>query len=86
MQKWEYLFLVATWHDDWKVETVNGENIRDWEYGPTMYEYLNQLGGEGWEIINVQYFTTFNQEGHIPDELYENYRIALKRMCPENVQ
>jgi len=84
MQKWEYLFLVASWHDDWKIETANGANIQNWEYGPTMYEYLNQLGEQGWEIINTHYHTTFNEEGHIPDELYEHYRIALKRILPDS--
>ena len=79
MQQWEYKFLIASWHDGWKIEMVNGETLTDWEYGLSMYDYLNQLGAQGWEIVSMQYFTSFNQEGHIPDEVYENYRIAMKR-------
>jgi hypothetical protein len=82
MQTWEYLFLKATWRSGWKIEHVNGDPIDDWDEGPSMYAYINELGAEGWEMVNMQYFTTFDQEGEPTSDDYENYRFVMKRPLP----
>ena len=51
MQKWEYL----------KVETANGSMpyslngvaIKDWKKGPNIFEFIGQLGDEGWEMLTA---------------------------------
>ena len=47
MQKWEYSFVFATVTDDgeFRPRFANEEELDDWQAGPTMYEYANQLGG-----------------------------------------
>jgi hypothetical protein len=53
MQKWEYLFVVAEHgRHNWHPRRVNGQELRDWEKGPTISEYANQLGMEGWELVS----------------------------------
>jgi hypothetical protein len=32
---------------------VNGEELDGWKDGPIIYEYLDQLGAEGWELAGV---------------------------------
>ena len=51
MQKWEYLVLSTV---DWKKWTENGREIRDNRLvvgTPLLYDYLNELGKQGWELI-----------------------------------
>ena len=36
---------------EWKAHMVNGRELRDWKKGPNLYDYLNQLGREGWELV-----------------------------------
>jgi hypothetical protein len=79
MQTWEYLFLRAAWRSGWKIDQVNGVLLEDWDEGPSMYDYINRLGSQGWEMISMQYFTTFDQEGEPISDDYENYRFVLKR-------
>ena len=79
MQKWEYIFLTATWNEGWKVELVNGETVEDWQDGPSMFDYVNELGQQGWDMISWQYFSTFDHDGLPPEVDYEHYRMALKR-------
>ena len=58
MQKWEYLFAVAEVHaawgeEIWRPRWVNGEELREWKRGPTVQQFANQLGQEGWELVQV---------------------------------
>ena len=61
VQRWEY--TTAYWYDN-ELRTVNGESLprRDWSTIP-FYQWLTQLGDEGWELVcvsevseNSQYF------------------------------
>ena len=52
MQKWEYCFVTAdTEKDQWRARHVNDRELSDWKKGPTMSQYANQLGEEGWELV-----------------------------------
>ena len=46
-------------------QLVNGQDLRDWKK-TTVYEFVNQLGEEGWELANAT----------------ENYRFIFKRPKP----
>lgn len=52
MTQWEYKFVVCNFHADfWRPESVNGKKLENWKKGPTMTEYSNQAGSEGWEMV-----------------------------------
>ena len=71
--KWEYLFVVCEHlRGDWRPQFVNGQELNNWQHGPTIYEYSNQLGQQGWELVNL--VTGHNDEG---STLY--YRLVFKR-------
>jgi hypothetical protein len=56
MQKWEYLFVDAL--GDGKVLRpfcMNGQELRDWKKGANLYDFVNQLGEQGWELIAAPY-------------------------------
>ena len=61
MQKWQYLMLVLGWEQEKKffywmdigtkvLDGIAGEKID----GKGIEKVLNQLGQEGWELVNVQ--------------------------------
>jgi hypothetical protein len=51
--KWEY--LVVSFHDQngWRARFVNGHELENWPQGPQLHHVLDQLGEDGWELINV---------------------------------
>ena len=53
MQKWEYYFVFATVTNDgeFRPRFANDEELDGWQEGPTLYEYANQLGASGWELL-----------------------------------
>ena len=54
MQKWEYLFVFATIagnDGEFRPRFANDEELDNWQKGPTMYEYANQQGENGWELL-----------------------------------
>ena len=53
MQKWEYSFVFATVTNDgeFRPRFANDKELDDWQAGPTLYEYANQLGESGWELL-----------------------------------
>jgi hypothetical protein len=53
MQKWGYYFVFATVTNDgeFRPRFANDEELDDWQAGPTLYEYSNQLGESGWELL-----------------------------------
>ena len=54
MQKWAYLFLTAEKaNSGWQPRFVDGEELQGWQEGPSLYEFSNHLGAEGWELVNV---------------------------------
>jgi hypothetical protein len=54
VQKWEYLQVQCDWGEKGYYAVprrVNGQELRDWKKGPSVYVYLNELGAQGWELI-----------------------------------
>jgi hypothetical protein len=51
--QWEY--LVVSFHDQngWHARFINGHELDDWQRGPQLHDVLDQLGEDGWELINV---------------------------------
>lgn len=51
-QRFEYLRLVT---DDYgkKIRYSNDEELADWKSGPSVSEYLRQIGDLGWELVAV---------------------------------
>ncbi len=51
MQKWEYQFVVVskTHAGFWRVSLVNEQDIFP---QPSLHDYSNQVGNDGWELIS----------------------------------
>ncbi len=51
--QWEY--LVVSFHDQngWRARFVNGHELENWPQGPQLHDVLDQLGEDGWELINI---------------------------------
>lgn len=73
VDKWEYVFVTCDYaNDDWQPRYVNGEELRDWENGPPMYTFCNEMGNHGWEMVTLALTTT--SQGSTLD-----YRLVFKR-------
>ncbi len=51
--KWEYLIVSFHEQNGWRARFVNGHELENWPQGPQLHHVLDQLGEEGWELINV---------------------------------
>ena len=49
MQKWEYLQIVC---DEGHPRYVNGQEIPNWQQGPTLWEAVRLLFQKGWELVD----------------------------------
>jgi hypothetical protein len=60
MQKWEYIEVTAPMRDDGKSVRVylNGTEAFPESRPDVLYDYLNKLGKEGWEMINFAFHPT----------------------------
>ncbi len=60
-----YYFVFATVTNDgeFRPRFANDQELDDWQAGPTLYEYANQLGESGWELLasNPVVFTQSNR-------------------------
>lgn len=84
--KWEYQFLIAEKHGkgifgfvlpkdiSWKVHYVNGKVLKNWT-DVTLYNYLNEQGKEGWELINIDPHMSI-RSGTLP---IEHLYMVMKR-------
>jgi hypothetical protein len=57
MKKWEYMIVIAA-HTGGKnnrlaPQIVNDQVLKNWRKGPSIYEYLNQVGDDGWELVSL---------------------------------
>ena len=58
MKKWEYIEVTAPVRDDGKSVRIylNGEETVPESMSLALYDYLNTLGQEGWEMINFAFY------------------------------
>jgi hypothetical protein len=58
MTKWEYIEVTAPMRDDGKSVRIylNGVESRPESTSTALYEYLNKLGDDGWEMINFAFY------------------------------
>ncbi|HEX2998610.1 MAG TPA: hypothetical protein VHP14_27565 [Anaerolineales bacterium] len=58
MQKWEYIEVTAPMRDDGKSVRIylNGEETLPESRVSVLYDFLNKLGKEGWEMINFAFY------------------------------
>lgn len=76
MQKWEYVFVECQGHGgQWRPKLVNGQELADWKKGPAIHEYSNQLGQQGWELVNLA-------TGQTAGGATYHYRLTYKRPIP----
>ncbi len=50
---WEYLIVSFHEQNGWRARFVNGHELENWQRGPQLHDVLDQLGADGWELINV---------------------------------
>jgi hypothetical protein len=51
--EWEYREVVFRDYRGWRTRVVNGRELGNWKNSPTLIEYLEQAGKEGWELVSV---------------------------------
>jgi hypothetical protein len=51
--QWEYLIVSFHEQNGWHARFVNGRELENWPRGPQLHDVLDQLGADGWELINV---------------------------------
>jgi hypothetical protein len=52
-REWEYREVVFRDYRGWRARIVNGRELGDWKTSPTIVEYLEQAGQDGWELVSV---------------------------------
>ncbi len=57
MQAWEYVIVVADLgeRDVWRPWKVNDKELPNWSTGPSLYDYMSELGALGWELVSAMY-------------------------------
>jgi len=58
MKKWEYIEVTAPMRDDGKSVRLylNGVEALPESSAAALYDYLNKLGADGWEMINCAFY------------------------------
>ena len=51
--QWEYLIVSFHEQNGWHARFINGHDLENWQRGPQLHDVLDQLGEDGWELINV---------------------------------
>jgi hypothetical protein len=51
--QWEYLIVSFHEQNGWHARFINGHELDNWQRGPQLHDVLDQLGEDGWELINV---------------------------------
>ena len=50
MQEWDYLHIMC---EEGRPRYVNGQEIPNWQKGPTLFEAVNYLFRTGWELVDI---------------------------------
>ena len=50
---WEYCVVSLQYYKGWRPRYFDGKKIKDWESGPFIHEYLEQMGAFGWELASA---------------------------------
>ena len=50
---WEYETVSFQDAHGWRPRFVNGQELRDWMFGPLIHDYVNQRSADGWELAAV---------------------------------
>jgi len=69
VSKWEYVFVEG--HNFREILMINGKII---DTHPVVWEWLNSMGSQGWEVINISSQPTAGTFG-----LIGNWYMVLKR-------
>lgn len=58
MQKWEYIEVTAPMREDGKAVHIyrNATEAVPESIASSLYDYLNKLGNEGWELVNFAFY------------------------------
>ena len=58
MKKWEYIEVTAPMREDNKSVRIylNGEEALPESKVSVLYDFLNKLGREGWEMVSVAFY------------------------------
>jgi hypothetical protein len=51
--QWEYLIVSFHEQNGWHARFINGHELDNWQRGPQLHDVLDQLGEDGWELVNV---------------------------------
>ena len=51
--QWEYLVVSFHEQNGWHARFINGHELENWQRGPQLHDVLDQLGEDGWELINI---------------------------------
>ena len=51
--RWEYLVVSFHEQNGWHARFINGHELDNWPRGPQLHDVLDQLGADGWELVNV---------------------------------
>ncbi len=56
MQRWEYMHVVMDVGAKGRLvaRSANWQELPDWKKGPLFSDYMNELGGQGWELVAVE--------------------------------
>jgi len=52
--KWEYMEIVFRDYRGWRPRFINGAELSDWRNEAVIHQYLDQLGAEGWEMVDIE--------------------------------
>jgi hypothetical protein len=58
MKKWEYMEVTAPMRDDGKSVHIyiNGDEAVPESQTSALYDFLNKLGNEGWEMVSFAFY------------------------------
>ncbi len=48
----------------WRPRVINGREQGSWQDAPLLHDYLEQVGAEGWELVNITAGQRFQKEAY----------------------